>query len=245
MSNYSITNLATPVELQDAVNLETLQAATTGGGEMPLQGNIIFRDNANNNGISTIPLSLPKSGCDVKITVCDYSNNPPLKLIVGADPVSKTVPSKDNSGESCGVDIKDTWQDRYCPGVGDLPCSGYYTCASTTPAYCPQSTDVCITPSKKTSSCGCTQTAPNGYCLSIGSYGNSVGVCCPEGNPIYDATTGRCLKDTSIETKKIGGCSVLSTKLESAFTDVTFANSDGIYLTTADYVAVSYSCPTG
>ena len=70
--------------------LEAADLLAGGGvGGMPLQGVIVLRDNANNYGISSVPIALPKENCDVKITVCDYGNNPPTKLIIGADPVPR------------------------------------------------------------------------------------------------------------------------------------------------------------
>jgi hypothetical protein len=235
MGGNKITKLATPVDLTDAVNLETLQAAA-GGGAMPLQGNIIFRDNSNNFGISTIPLSLPKSGCNVMTTVCDYGNNPPTKLILGADPVPvSNPPSASYSGERCGVEITSTYAGGTCYGCASVPGP---VCASTAPIYC-ESTDVCVNSGSFTQCCsgGCSATKQN--------YQYGRGICCPSDHPIYDPTSGNCVKDTVISTNKVGFCSVLSTTLNTGLTDVTFADGAGNPLSTADYVAVGYSCPAG
>ncbi len=51
--------------------------------------------------------------------------------------------------------------------------------------------------------------------------------CCPADSPIYDPTSGNCIKEASVNTRSVGNCAVLQTTLETAFTDVTFANDAG------------------
>ena len=71
---------------------------------------------------------------------------------------------------------------------------------------------------------------------------DNVCVYCPADHPIYDPTTKHCLREASVDTTKVGNCATLTTTLKSAFTDVTFADSDSNPLSTADYVAVAYVC---
>ena len=73
--------------------------------------------------------------------------------------------------------------------------------------------------------------------------GENVCIYCPADHPIYDATTKHCIREASVSTIKVGNCATLSTVLESAFTDITFADANNRPLSTADYVVVAYSCP--
>lgn len=72
---------------------------------------------------------------------------------------------------------------------------------------------------------------------------DNVCVYCPSDHPIYDTATKHCIKGASVNTTKVGNCATLTATLETAFTDVTFADSDSNPLSTADYVAIAYVCP--
>lgn len=87
VNNNRITGVATPVDSADAVNKEYVDAASGGSSDMPMQGNILYNLYPSQY-INTVPLSLPKSGCLVKITAC---NSAPTNLIIGADPKGRTV----------------------------------------------------------------------------------------------------------------------------------------------------------
>ena len=207
--------------------------AGSGSSSMPLQGNIVFRDNSSNYGISTIPLSLPAAGCSARITVCDYGNNPPTKLIIGADPVPSTVPTITSSSVSCG---------SFGQGSNSPSCSTQCdsSCNIGNTAYC-ENNDKCVI---LNTACLSLRINCDNYprtCPYVNQKTN--GRCCPADHPIYDATSDNCVKDSTVSTNSIGQCSVLSTTLEAGFTDVTFANSSGNPISTADYVVVGYSCP--
>jgi len=108
--------------------LEAADLLAGGGvGGMPLQGVIVLRDNANNYGISSVPISLPKGNCDVKITVCDYGGNPPIKLIIGADPVREIAKPKNASGALVDeVSVSCTLSDYSSTCVTDAYSDGGY-----------------------------------------------------------------------------------------------------------------------
>ncbi|NOZ81667.1 MAG: hypothetical protein GXO63_00765 [Candidatus Micrarchaeota archaeon] len=189
-------------------------------------------------GISTIPLALPKAGCVVKITVCDDRGQPPTKLIVGADPIPPLNASKNYSGVECGGTSPGICDFEGCDWEGNavysvsnytpLRCPVGYTCGESSIGYC----RVC-----ECGSAGC-PIYDNSFV-----YVSGYGFCCPPDHPIYDPASKSCVKNATVESRKIGDrCTVLTTKLETAFTDVTFADSSGRPLPTADYVAVSYIC---
>ena len=193
-----------------------------------------------------------QAGCTVRITVCDYRNNPPTKLIIGADPVPAipaTPASTAYTGEVCG---------RECTSATDSgcnPCSGggccivaIGKCTSWSDLKCPTNY-FCHRYSNGVTGCVCSSNllsdlsgwgacCPNGY---VGVLGKNL--CCPKDHPIYDPSSGNCVKNATVETNKVGNCAVLTTTLETAFTDITFANDAGEPLSTADYVAVAYYCP--
>ena len=73
---------------------------------------------------------------------------------------------------------------------------------------------------------------------------DNVCVYCPSDHPIYDPATKHCLREASVDTIKVGNCATLTTTLKLAFTDVTFADASSNPLSTADYVAIAYHCPS-
>jgi len=77
------------------------------------------------------------------------------------------------------------------------------------------------------------------------AYDDNDFVCayCPTGHPVYDPVSKNCVTSASFSTLAVGSnCSTLSTILNTAFTDVTFADASGLPLSTAYYVGMSYSC---
>ncbi len=250
-------------------------AQTTGA----ITGTIIFRDASSNYGISTIPLSLPKAGCMVRITVCDYGNKPPTKLIIGADPVPNNdkAPSLGpldyaarpspydyyyfDAPNICGakykviegVDIMIACNQAHDFGSNDNYYEYYpYICDVNNGEECVYNpVNGCPFDSYDSESAWPIQDKP-GICCDLDGPDNipgtaddnviSNGHCCPKSHPIYDPTSGNCVREATVETRKMGYCSVLTTTLETAFTDITFADSQGRPLSTADYVAVSYVC---
>ncbi|MCX8191163.1 MAG: hypothetical protein N3D78_03220, partial [Candidatus Aenigmarchaeota archaeon] len=67
-------------------------------------------------------------------------------------------------------------------------------------------------------------------------------IYCPADRPKYDPTTKACIRESSVATIRVGNCATLSTQLPVAFTDITFADANNNPISTADYVAVGYSC---
>jgi len=92
-----ITRVAAPIDGEDAVNKDYVDALTCqgGGGSMPLQGQSTIYT-SDTHAISTVPISLPKAGCLAKFTVCGAT--PPAKLIIGADPVARITKAVINLG---------------------------------------------------------------------------------------------------------------------------------------------------
>ncbi len=264
----------------DAADL--LAAGGTTGGSMPLQGVIIFKDDGSNAGISTIPLSLPKAGCNVKITVCDFGANPPTKLIIGADPVPRITKSRNDMNPS---DIVNALRSPSCGAPGCVPSGAEICFKIEDPSffgylyiYCPSGyyCDGSFTTNigERYWCCPNGYVALNGKCYKCPSdypkFDKEDKVCyktprcppteagevfiqeddvdnvcvyCPADHPIYDATTKHCIREAIYSTTKVGNCATLSATLESAFTDITFADSNNQPVTTGDYVALAYSCP--
>ncbi len=287
-----ITNVAPPAGKNDVATKGYVDAAMgLAAGGMGLQGVLVLRDNANNYGISSVPLSLPKANCNVKITVCDYGNNPPTKLIIGADPVPRITKSRINEVDWRSVAIEDDVDSSAScadPGCGcccsctcpsdssifsysyycncECPykgCCSHHTCVVCCPNINPNTGSDLITYNSTSHDCvycpssyphydsedqvcyatpRCPDPEPDEVFIQEDDVDN-VCVYCPKDHPIYDATTKHCIREASVETIKVGNCATLSTTLESAFTDVTFADSSNNPLSTADYVAIAYSCP--
>ncbi len=239
-------------------------AQISGGAAGKITGTIVLRDSPNNYGISTVSLSLPKAGCTVKITVCDYGGNPPTKLVIGADPVSnRDIKAGENyTGVTCGVR-------GYCPygqsgcgvcyDISGSDCNSNDCCRPSYPYRCPVGYECAYNPSSACTFQFCSSTfaglrpiSSPGICCDLDGPDNipgtaddnviSNGHCCPKSHPIYDPTSGNCIKNATVETSQVGRCSVLTTTLETAFTDITFTDSQGKPIDTADYVLVSYTC---
>jgi len=197
VSNNTITGLSAPMTDTDAANKGYVDAAGSGLDNatvsinstvnigMPLQGVLNYDATITGYPVNTIPISLPKSNCGVKITAC---NTAPTKLIIGADPVTRIIvanihhspinevsptylsavaASTDSGSVSCGI-----W--HYEPMPGRL-CS----CEGSIAQYC-AANYVCVYP---------------GSCSVSNSYdcygGASRGGCCPAGKT-YDSGNGVC-----------------------------------------------------
>jgi|GEM_PF-1048262 len=198
VSNNIITGLAAPINETDAVNKAYVDAASgsTGGNTtvifnstlnvgMPLQG-VIDYSPLTTSYVSTIPLSLPKANCGVKITAC---NNPPGSLIIGADPVARIVVP--NIHHATIHEVSPTYGSAIAATVdsGPVSCGIWHTpgypegrlcsCSGSIAQYC-AANQVCIYA---------------GSCLVTDSYechgGASRGGCCPTGTA-YDSANGFC-----------------------------------------------------
>ncbi|MCX6760600.1 MAG: hypothetical protein NTZ84_00630 [Candidatus Nealsonbacteria bacterium] len=289
VNNQAITDVLTPVNGSDAVNKDYVDALGSGGyGNMPLQGQSTIYS-SDSHVISTIPISLPKANCQVKITVC--GSTPPSTLIIGADPVARATKSVINLGPKgvvpqnpgtgpgyTGINCRATGSGDYenCP-------TGYNVCRPYGYGYvgddgawhlpsncCPNASDYfCLTgayPNLNSATYCIVTTDPahplmdcvHGYayaeprCPAAGAsqayiqYNDSEFTCiyCPADHPLYDSVSKNCIKSASVTTTKVGSlCSTLSTTLNYAFTDVTFANAASAPLDTAYYVGFAYSCP--
>jgi len=195
VSNHTITGLAAPINDSDAANKAYVDASGGSGGNttvifnstlemrMPLQG-VIDYSPIITSYVSTIPLSLPKANCGVKITAC---NSAPGSLIIGADPVPRIVvpnihhtPLHEVQCSSYG------WGSTSGSGpiCGEMKWSGNcgaYESMTTKPVYCYDSSMYCVTEWSV-------------FRVSIGGQSvcdTAAGACCPLGSA-YDSGNGVC-----------------------------------------------------
>jgi len=277
LSSNRIVGLAAPIEASDAANKAYVDAAGTGLNNasvsinstvnvgMPLQGIIDFNSFGVGYNMNTVPLSLPKANCGVKITACYGA---PTKMVVGADPVARITKVPINVGGSA---VSAVWSSYAGNGYTGPRCgndaNGIY-------AYCPSSSYWCYGGQQ----C-CLNTYPSGdgvwYCYPTNStfpnadstnrvaynnprcstasagqtyiqYNQNENTCiyCELDHPLYDPTSKNCIKDATITTKSVGStCSTINAYLPTAFTDVTFLDASnnpvGSYI-----IKVAYNCPS-
>jgi len=275
-SGNVLTGLAAPINDTDAANKAYVDAAGSSGGNttvlfnstlnvgMPLQGVIDYSSPIVNYAFNTIPISLPKSGCGVKITAC-YS--PPAKMVIGADPVARVTRAANNdpsnnvtghysittstsSGVTCGLYNYNsnyyycTSSGMYCASSGSYCCLNGYSDDGT---YC-YSCNHAGYPSYDSTNHVCYATT---RCNAAGSgetfiqYNTAENTCiyCATDHPIYDPTSRNCIKDATITTKSVGSsCSTINTYLPTAFTDVTFLDASNNVLNSY-LIKVAYNCP--
>jgi len=264
LSNNRIIGLAAPINGSDAVNKDYVDALggnvnATVYNAMPLQGVIDYDAKIVGAYMNTIPLSLPKANCGVKITAC---NNAPTAMVIGADPVSRQTKNPINVG---GVGVGETWGYPGYPGPSCESPSGpgsrcplNYVCQYWQ-RCCPEGygTYIGTTCYPTNSSFPYADTTNNvAYnnprCPSASAgqvyiqYIQAENTCayCPTDHPVYDPTSKNCIKNTTITTNSIGGlCSTINTYLPTAFTDVTFLNASSMP-TYAYNIRVAYNCPS-
>jgi len=283
LSNNRIIGLAAPIEASDAATKEYVDAASSGSlgnvtlnVNMPLQG-VLNYDALASGGTyyrNTIPISLPKTDCGVKITACF---SPPAKMVVGADPVSRVTKTPINAGPG-GVAIsytdysaeygRPTQPGPYCGSIyGDQNYHGLWCtsaslwCASLS-YCCPTSyPNYTITDPLYCYACNSTYANidpvnhicynnPRCSAASAGQtyiqYNINENTCiyCASDHPVYDPTSKNCIKNTTITTNSIGG--VCST----INTYLPTAFTDVTFLNASDMpvgstlISVAYNCPS-
>jgi len=186
-----ITGLAAPINDSDAANKAYVDAAggslnnasisinSTIYSAMPLQG-VIDYGTFTSSFVNTIPLSLPKANCGVKVSACSVtSGGAPGSLVIGADPVSRiVVPNiqhatiNEANPSTSGTVTSVVW----ATAGGSGPACGEST-GSPRIAYC-QAGYTCAV-----------YTMP--YYYEGGMVGGGPGTCCAPGLS-YDATLGKC-----------------------------------------------------
>jgi len=256
LSNNRIIGLAAPIEATDAATKEYVDASSSLGNvtlnvNMPLQGVLNYDAQASGGTYyrNTIPLSLPKANCGVKVTACF---SPPVKMVVGADPVTRITNAPINQGNAGIVAV----------ASGTLPNSSYYIAdPDYWSASCPlgyiythESVGWCY---------NCTEAYPlidpvnhvcynNPRCSTASAgetsilYSLSENTCiyCASDHPVYDPTSKNCIKNTTITANSIGGvCSTINTYLPTSFTDVTFLNASDMPVGST-LISVAYNCPS-
>jgi len=199
VSNNTITGLAAPINGADAVNKEYVDAAGSSGNStvtinstlyvgMPLQG-VIDYGTLSTGFVNTIPLSLPKANCGVKITACaTTSGNAPGSLIIGADPVAR-------------IDVPNN---RHSPinqanALMSAAVAATTTSASSSPVSC--GTFTWPTGATSDSPCGTFYYVCNAgtYCVAQGFAGTNCGAgvyqqgtCCPTGTTLTSSWCYKC-----------------------------------------------------
>ena len=214
------------------------------------------------------------------MSICDYGNNPPAKLIIGSNPVNRIEKSKrvidyqdKGAKPKCNLDYYSSCccPTGYTSGSESIPGSDYV--ARRRGGYCdiwksPNDTG-CIKQGTYVTDCGdwwmeCNASYPNADCNTEKCYieplcpsagtnevfiqeenpGELTGVCiyCPLDHSSYDPLSKKCLESSPFTTIKNGNCATFSNILSSSFTGITFIDNNNNPLSTADYVAVAYSC---
>jgi len=183
VSNHTITGLAAPVSDSDAANKGYVDAAGGSGGNttvifnstldmgMPLQG-VIDYSPPTTSYVSTIPLSLPKANCGVKITAC---NSPPGSLVIGADPVPRIVVPNIHHATIHEVSPTTSVAGSSVTTSGSVGCGAWcWGAYSNVAEYCTAGY-----------ACAVTATATFGYDESGNACWSGGGICCPSGTT-YD-----------------------------------------------------------
>jgi hypothetical protein len=143
--------------------------AFSGSTGMPLQGMLNYDVPYSGTPVNTIPLSLPASGCGVKITIC---NGAPTKLVVGADPQARVTRTPNNDPAPGNLPTNGLWR---TPGdhAGTVDCGYWWTGSdSGYSMYCPT----------------------GWFCAdAYAQYdsGNYDSICCPTGK-VYHSTDHKC-----------------------------------------------------